>query len=84
MALRRQVSRPRVDWADQAVLASLLRLLPRLLWEAPFVRPATLVRWHRDLVRRRWTYPSPRGRPSVGAEIRSLVLRLADENSTWG
>jgi putative transposase len=82
--LRRQVSRPRVDAADRAVLAGLARLLPRRLREALFVRPATLLRWHRDLVRRRWTYPSRRGRPSVSAEIRSLVLRLAKENSTWG
>jgi putative transposase len=49
-----------------------------------FVRPQTLLRWHRDLVRRRWTYPSPRGRPSVTAEVRKLVLRLARENSIWG
>jgi len=82
--LRRQVSRPRVDAADRAVLAGLARLLPRRLREALFVRPATLLRWHRDLVRRRWTYPSRRGRPSVSAEIRSLVLRLAKENSNWG
>jgi putative transposase len=82
--LRRQVSRPRVDAADRAVLAGLAGLLPRRLREALFVRPATLLRWHRDLVRRRWTYPSRRGRPSVSAEIRGLVLRLAKENSTWG
>ncbi|WP_231930173.1 integrase catalytic region [Micromonospora coriariae] len=82
--LRRQVARPRVDWADRAMLAGLARLLPRRLWDGLFVRPATLLRWHRDLVRRRWTYPSRRGRPSVTAEIRGLVLRLAGENSTWG
>jgi putative transposase len=82
--LRRQVFRPRVDWADRAVLAGLARLLPRRLRGGVFVRPETLLRWHRDLVRRRWSYPSRRGRPPVTAEIRSLVLRLARENSTWG
>jgi putative transposase len=82
--LRRQVARPRVDWADRALLAALARLLPRRLWNGLFVRPATLLRWHRDLVRRRWTYPSRRGRPSVTDETRNLVLRLAGENSTWG
>ena len=82
--LRRQVLRPRVDWADRAVLAGLARLLPCRLRDGLFVRPEMLLRWHRDLVRRRWTYPSQRGRPSVTAEIHSLVLRLAMENSTWG
>jgi hypothetical protein len=48
------------------------------------VQPATLLRWHRDLVRRRWIYPHQHGRPAVGAEIRALVLRLARENPTWG
>jgi putative transposase len=48
------------------------------------VQPATLLRWHRDLVRRRWTYQHQRGRPQVGAELRVLVLRLARENPTWG
>jgi hypothetical protein len=48
------------------------------------VQPTTLLRWHRDLVRRRWTYPHRRGRPTIAAELRALVLRLAKENSTWG
>ena len=82
--LRRQVARPRMDWADRAVLAGLSRLLPRSVWRGLFVQPATLLRWHRDLVRRRWSYPHRRGRPSVAAEIRALVLRLARENPTWG
>jgi putative transposase len=82
--LRRQVARPRVDWADRAVLAGLARLLPRPVWRGLLVQPATLLRWHRDLVRRRRTYPHQRGRPSVAAEIRALVLRLARENPTWG
>ncbi len=81
--LRRQVARPRVDWADRAVLAGLARLLPRRAWHRLFRQPATLLRWHQMLVRRRWTYPHERGRPSVAAETRELVLRLARENPTW-
>ena len=82
--LRRQVVRPRLDWADRAVLAGLARLLPRPSWNRLFVRPETLLRWHQDLVRRRWSYPHRRGRPDVALEIRDLVLRLARENPTWG
>jgi putative transposase len=84
VVLRRQVSRPRVDWADRALLAGLARLLPRPSWDRLFVRPETLLRWHQDLVRRRWSYPSRRGRPAVAAELGVLVVRLARENPTWG
>jgi hypothetical protein len=63
----------------------LSRLLPRVRWAAFFVTPATVLRWHRNLVARRWTYPGRRpGRPSVTAQVRELVLRLARENPTWG
>jgi len=48
------------------------------------VQPATLLGWHRDLVRRRWCFPHRRGRPRVGAEVRGLVLRVASQNPTWG
>src|SRR5256714_12670541 len=83
--LRRQVRRLDVEPADRAVLAGLSRLLPRVRWAAFFVTPATLLRWHRALIARRWTYPrrGP-GRPSVTAELRELVLRLARDNPTWG
>jgi putative transposase len=67
------------------VLAGLSRLLPRVRWAAFFVTPATLLRWHRTLIARRWTYPTRRpGRPPVMAELRELVLRLARDNPTWG
>jgi putative transposase len=57
---------------------------PPRAWRGMLVRPATLLRWHQDLIRRRWTYPHRRGRPAVAAELRALVLRLASENPTWG
>src|SRR6266498_1757145 len=82
--LRRQETQPRVDWADRAVLAGLVRLLPRPAWRGLFIQPPTLLGWHRDLVRRRWTYPRQRGRPALAAGLRELVLRLARENPTWG
>jgi putative transposase len=67
------------------VLAMLARLLPRQRWAAFLVTPATLLRWHRELVARRWTYPATglgsRGRDSETVE---LVLRMARENSRWG
>jgi hypothetical protein len=57
LVLRRQVARPPVDWTDRAVLAGLAQLLPRPAWRGLLVQPETLLRWHRDLVRRRWTHP---------------------------
>src|SRR5690242_44382 len=83
--LRRQVRRVDLEPADRAVLAGLSRLLPRVRWATFFVTPATLLRWHRNLIARRWTYPPQRpGRPSVTTELRELVLRLARDNPTWG
>jgi len=82
--LRRQVHRLDLEPPDRAVLCALFRLLPRSCWAAFFVTPATLLRWHRRLVTRTWTYPGRSGRPALRSEIRALVLRLAAENSTWG
>jgi hypothetical protein len=83
--LRRQVRRLDLEPVDRVVLAGLSRLLPRVRWAAFFVTPATLLGWHRNLIARRWTYPSRRpGRPPVTAEVRELVLRLARDNPTWG
>ena len=82
--LRRQVTRPALRPADRALLAGLSRLLSRSRRRRLFVQPETLLRWHQDLVRRRWTYPHRPGRPSIPAGTVRLVVRLARENATWG
>jgi transposase InsO family protein len=83
--LRRQQPRPPVRPADRAFLAALTRVLPSARQRGLIVTPQTLLRWHRALVRRRWTQPrqSP-GRPPVECRVRELVLRLARENPRWG
>jgi putative transposase len=83
--LRRQVKHPRLRSSDRAFLAAASRLLPPRRRHGLLVTPQTLLRWHRELVRRRWTYArrGP-GRPSIDAEKRELVLRLARENPRWG
>ncbi len=77
--LRRQVRR-RLSWADRAVFAALTRLLSPACQLPRIVTPDTILRWHRDLVKQRWTYP---GRRTAGRrtapELRRLVLRLAGE-----
>src|SRR5215211_7395036 len=82
--LRRQAGRPELKPADRVFLAAASRLLPRTSWRSFVVTPTTLLRWHRRLVAKRWTYPGRVGRPPVGDEIRELVLRLARENGSWG
>jgi putative transposase len=83
--LKRQVARPRLRAADRAVLAALCQVLPRARRRPLLVQPATLLRWHRELVRRRWTYSAQHpGRPASRAQARQLVLRLAAENPNWG
>ncbi|MCA1687546.1 MAG: integrase core domain-containing protein, partial [Actinobacteria bacterium] len=83
--LRRQVARPRFSWSDRALIATLSRLVPRERWVAFLVAPETILRWHRALIRRRWTYPHRQvGRPSLPAETVELILRLARENPRWG
>jgi transposase len=82
--LRRATPRPQLDWADRAVLAVLIRLLPGKLRLHRLVTPGTVLRWHRHLVRKKWTYPNRTGRPPATAEIAALIERLATENTGWG
>jgi transposase InsO family protein len=82
--LRRQIARPKPDWADRALIAALTRLLPRHLRLHRIVTPATLLVWHRRLIEKKWTYPNAAGRPPVPEEIRELVRRLARQNPRWG
>lgn len=83
--LRRQIPRRPPNESDRVFLAAASRLLGRASRPSFFVRPDTLLGWHRGLVRKRWTYAGRRpGRPAVSEEIRALVLRLARENPRWG
>ena len=78
--LRRQNPKPKLDWADRMVIAALARLLPGPLRMSRLVTPDTLLRWHRRLVRWRWTYPRRGGRPPVDARVAVLIERMAREN----
>jgi putative transposase len=86
--LRRQLSgRLRWNHADRLWLAALSRLVSRPRWLEVFpVTPATILRWHRDLVARKWDYTSRRrpGRPSTVTSVKTLVVRMARENPAWG
>jgi putative transposase len=86
---RRQPRRPKLDWADRALLATPLGLIPKARRQGLrlLITPDTIVRWHRDIVRRRWAARSMRGRtgrPTTRRNIQALVRRLARENPNWG
>jgi len=85
---RRQPRRPKLNWADRALLATLLAVIPKARRQGLrlLVTPDTMLRWHRDIVRRRWAARSMRGkagRPATRRNIRALVLRLARENPCY-
>ena len=94
LVLRHQLAvlqrrQPKLNWADRALLATLLSVIPKARRHGLrlLVTPDTIVRWHRDIVRRRWAARSMHGktgRPATCANIRALVLRLARENPGWG
>src|SRR5260370_30485537 len=86
---RRQPRRPNLDWADRALLAPLLAVIPKARRQALrlLVTPDTVLRWHRDIVRRRWAARSKRGRtgrPATRLNIKALVLPLARDNNGLG
>jgi hypothetical protein len=82
--LRRQITRPRFEPDDRALLTAFARVLGRDRWSMFLVRPDTILRWHRRLVADHWTYPHRPGRPTTIVEIRGTILRFARENPTWG
>ncbi|MFE5587005.1 integrase core domain-containing protein [Kitasatospora sp. NPDC056531] len=84
VVLRRSTPKPRLDWADRAVLAALIRLLPKSLRQHRLVTPGTILRWHRRLVTKKWTYPNRTGRPPIDEAIAAVIERLAAENQLWG
>jgi len=82
--LRRRTGRPAMTWTDRLLLAAASRLLPRARWRSFIISPGTLLRWHRRLVAKRWTYARRAGRPPVRREIRALAIRFARDNPRWG
>ncbi len=83
--LRRQIKRPKLHRRDKLFLSAMSRMLPRERWATFIVTPATLVPWHRDLVRHKWTYRHRhQGRPPIDSETRVLIPRMARENPRWG
>src|SRR5271167_3716033 len=82
--LRRQVVRPALRPPDRALLAGLSRLLDRQRRGRFFVQPETLLRWHRDLIRHKWTQAHRPGRRTIPAGTVAIILQLARENPSWG
>jgi hypothetical protein len=84
--LQRQGTRHRLGRLDKVLLAAASTRLPRGSWSSFIVRPETLLRWHRELVRKKWTYrrTGRPGRPPIEPGVRELIVRLGRENPRWG
>jgi len=83
--LRRKVGRPKLRRSDKVLLTALSRLVPRERWSSFIVTPGTLLRWHRELVKRKWTHKTrPVGRPPLDPKLTVLIVRMAKDNPRWG
>lgn len=83
--LSRKVGRVKLRRIDKAFLAACSRALPKHRWGSFIVAPSTLLRWHRELVRRKWTFKRKRvGRPPIAPELVALICRMGRENPRWG
>jgi putative transposase len=83
--LQRKAGRPKLRRRDRLLLAAAARLLPRERWSSFIVTPATLLRWHRELVKRKWTCRRKRtGRSPLDPKIGQLIMRMARDNPRWG
>jgi putative transposase len=80
--VQRQVKRPRLNRLDRVLLAAASRAMTRSSWSSFVVKPETLLRWHRELVRKKWTYrrTGQSGRPPIEPQVRDLIVRLGKEN----
>ncbi len=81
--LRRTTRKPRLDWADRTILSALIRLLPQTLRRHRLITPSTILRWHRRLVAKKWTYPHRSGRPPINDTAAALIEKMAKENANW-
>jgi len=84
-ALRRQVARPQLTWAERALISALAQFLSKAPRRQLFLTPSTLLRWHTDVITRRWTIKRQRsGRPPSSPSLRRVILRLTAKNPGWG
>ncbi|MEU1630661.1 helix-turn-helix domain-containing protein [Streptomyces sp. NPDC020096] len=91
LVLRHEVAIPRhtnpkapFDWTDRAILTASVRLLPKAHRQRRLVTPGTILRWHRRVVTRKWTYPNRSGHPPLDHGIAALIEQLALDNASWG
>ena len=75
---------PTLNWNDRAFFAAFARLLAPAVRRHRLVTPGTLLRWHRRLISKHWTYPHRQGRPPIDAALADLIERMARQNPGWG